>query len=121
VVGQTVGGFLWGVSMGHGATVQQGVGHGNRPRERDDVERKYTGAAMTRRLFGVEGEALRGRGAAPGHDGAPGPARREGTVVWRAVHSELRRPEQRSSQQWPYRRTRGRVVRTRCNGWGLLL
>jgi hypothetical protein len=93
VVGRSVGGFSWGVSMGHCATTRQGVGLGNGLRERDDIERKHTGAAMARRLSGVEGEAPRVRGAAPGHGGAPGPARREGTVVCRAVHSELRRLE----------------------------
>jgi hypothetical protein len=52
--------------------------------------RKITGAATARWLSGIEGEAPRGRGAALGRGDAPGPPRREGTLVSWAVHGELR-------------------------------
>jgi hypothetical protein len=50
---QSAGTFSRGTSMGHGAMAWQGVGSGNGPRERDDVEaeahRRSGGAAALRR------------------------------------------------------------------------
>jgi hypothetical protein len=52
--------------------------------------RKIIGAATARWLSDIEGKALRGRGEALGRGDAPGPPRRERTLVSWTVHGELR-------------------------------
>jgi hypothetical protein len=79
--GWSAGRFSWGASMGQGATVQQGCGLGNEPRERGGVE-----AGAHRRSDGAEAlrcqrRCSKGSGSSFGHSGALGPAREEGKAV----------------------------------------
>jgi hypothetical protein len=50
--------------------------------------RKLTGVVTVRWLSSVEGKAPRGQGATLGHDGAPGPTRKDGGAVSGSAHGE---------------------------------